>query len=194
MKDTGAGLDSSNRLVASILGILLVLAGGFGLVRGLGGLGAQAAAPVIAQEIRADVAEYAGWVGGAATFLALLVAWLGWRWLRLQLVPSAPMRRVPVGGGQSGETSVDAGALAEAVTRDLLSHDHVASGRTRVVGVEGAPGLALTAQVALGGDARAVRTHVADHVLPRARVVLGRDDLAAHLRLRLADPRGRVLD
>ncbi len=195
MSDTGTALDSANRVAASVLGLVLVGAGGYGLVRSLGAVGAAAAAqPVMVQELRADIVEYAGWVGGVATFVALLVAWLGWRWLRLQLVPSSPMRRVPVAGGQGGGTSVDAGALAEAVTRDMVAHDHVASGQTRVVGVGGAPELALTAEVAVDGDARAVRAHVADHVLPRARAALDRDDLTAHLRLRLADPAGRVLD
>ena len=194
MSDAGTGLDASNRVVASILGLTLVLAGGYGLVRGLGGMGADARLrPVLDQELRAGIAEYAGWVAGVATLVALVVAWLGWRWLRRQLVPSTPLRRIPVGDGQGGRTWIDTGALAEAVTRDLAASGHVAAGQVRVVGFHGAPGLALTAEVAPGGDTRAVREHVAGHVVPRARAVLGRDELGAHVHLRLADPGGRTV-
>ena len=197
MSHAGRALDSVNRLVGSVLGVLLVVVGGFGLARSLGGFGADAGAGLLVpQDLRAEMVVYAGWVAGGAAFVALLVAWMGWRWLRLQLVPTPPMRRVTVGTshGQGGSTSVDAGALAEAVTRDLAESDHVASARSRVVGQDGAPALALTAEVAVGGDPQAVRTHVAEHVLPRARAALGRDDLAAHLHLRLSDPKVRSLD
>lgn len=195
MSETGTGLDSSNRVVASILGLLLVSAGGYGLVRSLGGVGHPARAGALLDgDLRTDIAEHAGWVGGAATFVALLVAWLGWWWLRRQLVPAPPVRRIAVGDGRGGRTSLDAGALAEAVTRDLLASDGVATGRGRIVGRNGFPGLSLTAEVAAGADPQAVRRHVADHVLPRARTAVGRQDLVAHLHLRLADPGDRAIE
>jgi hypothetical protein len=195
VSEADAGLDSSNRLFASVLGLVLVAAGGYGLVRSLGGVGVDARSGILLdRDLRANIVEYAGWVGGAATFLALLLAWLGWRWLRRQLVPSSPVRRVAVGDGRGGRSSVDAGALAEAVTRDLLAGDGVAAGRGRIIGREGVPGLSLTADVAAGSDPQTVRRHVADHVVPRARTALGRQDLAAHLHLRLGDPEDRALE
>lgn len=195
MNDPAADLDSSNRLAASVLGVLLLLAGGYGLARGLGAFGADSrTAPLLGDGLRADLVRYAGWAGGLATLAALVVSWLGWRWLRRQLVPSSSLRRVVMGDGQGGRTTVDAGALTEAVTRDLLTSDHVDAGSGRAVGLEGTPRLVLTAEVAVGADPQAIRAHVADHVLPRAQAALGRHDLSAHLHLQLADPGARTLE
>lgn len=195
MTDPSGELDAANRLAASVLGALLVLAGGYGLARGLGAFGASARTGAVLNDgLRAEMARYAGWVAALATLGALVLAWLGWRWLRRQLVPSSAIRRVVVADGEGGRTSVDTEALAEAVTRDLLDSEHVDAGQGRVVGQEGMPSLSLIAHVAVGADPQAVRTHVADHVLPRARTALGRDDLSAHLHLRLADPAARALD
>lgn len=195
MSGANGGQDSSNRLVVTVIGLILVGVGGYGLARGVGAFGpGTAVEPLVDRGLRSSLSEQAGWVGGAATFVAVLAAWVGWRWLRLQLAPSSTLARLTVGDGQGGRTSVDGGALCEAVARDLGSSPHVAGARARLAGGSGAPGLELTAEMAAGADPQAVRAHVADHVLPRARTALGRDDLTAHVRLHVADPAGRALE
>ncbi len=186
--------DRGNRAVVTVLGLLLALAGAYGVARSAGAWGsASAAAPLLDRGLRDALVDNAGWVGGTATFVAVLVAWFGWRWLRLQVAPSPSLRRLTLGDGQDGRTTIDAGAVSDAVARDLSASSHVAGARARVV-EDGVLRLELTAEVAAGGDPQAVRTHVAEHVLPRARSALGRDDLAAHLLLRLADPTARTLE
>lgn len=179
--------SSGDRILVALVGLVALVIGGYGLARGLGALGARQSEDVLlGEDLRRTMADNAGWVGGAATFLALALAWLGWRWLRRQLVGnSSSLRQVRIAAGAGGYTSVEARALTEAVVRDVQAEAQVKGARVRLVGPERAPGLELAVDLTATADPAAVRRHVEDHVLPRARTALERDDLTAHLRLRL---------
>ncbi len=188
------GGGAVDRMLIALVGLFALAAGSYGLARGLGSFGARQSDTVLLGEgLRATLTDNAGWVGGAATFVALVVAWLGWRWLRRQLVGSSPLRQVQMVGTAGGRTSVDARAVSDALVRDLEADPHVRSARARLVGHERAPGLELAVDLAVTADLGSVRRHVEEHVLPRARAALERDDLGARLRLRLGDPAGRTL-
>lgn len=191
---TGSG--AGDRTLVAMVGLVALAVGGYGLARSLGAFGTtQANKALLGVELRQALADNAGWVGGMATFVALVLAWAGARWLRRQLLgSSSTLRQVRVASGAEGHTSVEAGALAEAIVGDLQAAAHVRAGRARLVGHERAPGLELSVDLAVTADPQAVRRHVEDHVLPRARAALERDDLAATLRLRLADPASRTLE
>ncbi|CAN5837408.1 hypothetical protein BH23ACT1_BH23ACT1_14020 [soil metagenome] len=179
--------SSGDRVLVALVGLVALVAGGYGLARGLGALGArQSDTVLLGEEVRATMADNAGWVGGAATFVALVLAWLGWRWLRRQLVgASSPLRQIRIATGAGGYTSVEARALTEAVVRDVEADPHVKAVRARLVGPERAPGLELAVDLTASADPGVVRRHVEDHVLPRARAALESEDLTARLRLRL---------
>lgn len=188
------GGGAVDRMLVALVGLVALVAGGYGLARGLGSFGArQSDTVLLGEELRATLADNAGWVGGAATFVALVAAWLGWRWLRRQLVGSSPLRQVRMVGAAGGHTSVDARAVSDALVRDLEADPHVRAARARLVGHERAPGLELVVDLAVTADPGAVRRRVEEHVLPRARAALERDDLGARLRLRLGDPASRAL-
>ena len=179
--------SSGDRVLIALVGLVALVAGAYGLARGLGALGArQSDTVLLGEEFRRTLADNAGWVGGAATFLALVVAWLGWRWLRRQLVgASSPLRQVRIATGAGGYTSVEARAVAEAVVRDLEGEPDVKAAQARLVGHDRSPGLEMVVDLASSAEPAAVRRHVEDHVLPRARAALERDDLVARVRLRL---------
>ncbi|MGI9119749.1 MAG: alkaline shock response membrane anchor protein AmaP [Acidimicrobiales bacterium] len=189
-------LDRINRVVASVVGLVLVAAGAYGLARSVGALGDnQIDAPVLDDGLRRLVADNAGWFWGIATFVALVVAWLGWRWLRLQLVSaSPPLRQVQVADGEGGRTSLEARAVADAVARDLQAGPGVVGARVRVHGQQRTPALDLRADVAAGTPPADVRRHVDEFIVPRARAALERDDLSVTVRLRLGDPGTRTLE
>lgn len=174
-------------MLVALVGVVALLSGGYGLARHLGAFGANQSDQVLLNaDLRQAMADNAGWVGGAATFVALVLAWLGWRWLRRQLVgPSSTLRRVPVATSAGGNTSVEAKAVAEAVVRDVEAGPYVSAARARMVGPEAMFGLELAVDLAAAADPQAVRRHVEDHVLPRARAALERPDLTATVRLRL---------
>lgn len=179
--------SGADRALVALVGLVALLIGGYGMARGLGALGAgQSETVLLGEDLRRTMAENAGWLGGAATFAALVLAWSGWRWLRRQLVgASPPLRQVRVATGAGGHTSVEARALTEAVVRDVEAEPQVKGARARLVGSERAPALDLAVDLTASADPGAVRRHVEDHVVPRARTALERDDLTAHLRLRL---------
>ena len=183
--------SSRDRVLVALVGLVALVAGAYGLARGLGALGArQSDTVLLSEDLRRTLADNAGWVGGGATFLALVVAWLGWRWLRRQLLgASSPLRQVRIAAGAGGYTSVEARAVAEAVVRDLEGDPDVKAARARLVGHDRSPGLEMVVDLAPSADPGAVRRHVEDHVLPRARAALERDDLVARVRLRLGDHR-----
>lgn len=183
----------ADRVLLTVVGLLALAAGGYGLARNLGAFGAaQSEAVLLEAEVRHRLVDNAGWVAGAATFLALVLAWAGWRWLRRQLGgSSSSLRRVRISAGAGGLTTVEARALAQAVEGDVQAGPEVSAARARVVGAERAPGLELAVDLAARADPLAVRRHVEEHVLPRARTALEVDELATRLRLRLGDRRRR---
>lgn len=189
-------LDRRNRIIASVVGLVLVGAGVYVLARSFGALGDdQMATPVLDGGLRRAVTDNAGPFWGAVTFIALVVAWLGWRWLRLQLVPASPsIGRLRLAGSGGGQTSVEAAALADAVSRDLQSGPGVTSARVRLRGHQQVPTLDLRAEVATGTPPAAVRRHVDDFLVPRVRAALEREDIPVSLRLVLADPTSRVVE
>lgn len=194
MRSWPARLDRLNRAGATVVALLLVAAGTYGLVRSFGGRGAGSDDPVWGDDLRRTVVDNAGLVGGMAVFLALLLAWTGWRWLRLQLLPTPSLRELRLADDQGGRTSVEAAAVTEAVARDVEAGPGVSTARVRVLGQHRSPLLDVRAEVAADADPLAVRRHVDEYVLPRARTGLGRDELPVTVRLRLVDPVSRGLE
>lgn len=183
----------ADRLALALVGLVALGAGGYGLARSLGAFGvAQSEAVLLDTALRQRLAENAGWVAGAATFLALVLAWASWRWLRRQLGGSSSTPgQVRVAAGAGGHTAVEGRALAQAIEGDVKAGPDVSEARVRLVGAERAPGLELAVDLTPRADPLAVRRHVEEHVLPRARAALELEELGARLRLRLGDRRRR---
>lgn len=183
MRRSGEG----DRFLVALVGLVTLAAGGYGMARNLGAFGvAESDEVLLGAPLRRVMADNAGWGGGIATFVALAMAWLGWRWLRRQLLgSSSTIRRVRVAAGADGHTSVEARALVEAVVRDVETGPHVRGARARLAGPEATFVLDLVVDLAAAADPQAVRRHVEDHAVPRARAALEREDLTSTVRLRL---------
>lgn len=189
-----SGLDRRNRLIVTVVAVVLLAIGSFGLARSWGLFGGDdGAGPVLDADLRRSVIVNAGWFAGAAVFLALVVAWLGWRWLRLQMAPQSSLRELHLATAEGGRTSLEAQAVTEAVQRDLQDGPGIGAVRVRLIGHARSPALDVGADVASDADLAAVRRHVEDYVLPRARAALSHHDLAANVTLRLGDPSSRSL-
>lgn len=187
-------LERMNRAGATVVALVLLAAGAYGLARSFGAGGISSDAPVLGEDLRRTVVDNAGLAGGATVFVALVAAWVGWRWLRLQMLPTPTLKELRLSDDEGGRTSVEAGALTRAVARDVESGPGVGTARVRLLGQQRAPALDVRADVLAGADPALVRRHVDDYVLPRARAGLGREDLLATVRLRLGDPASRVLE
>jgi hypothetical protein len=188
-------LDRFNRVVGTVVAVVLVAVGALGLLRSYGILFDDDAMddPVLLRQVRDWVADNDAWFWWAAFVAAMVLAWLGWRWLRLQLLPTPSMSELTVVATEAGRTRLPSRALADAVTRQLEDDPEVTGARVRLVGNEQAPELDVRAAVADGADLRDVRSRVEADAVGAARQALERPELTATVRYRLGDPTARVL-
>lgn len=181
-------VDRANRVVATAVGLALVSGGSYGLARSAGVLG-SARDPILGAEPAATLAANPGLAGGVATFVALVLAWIGWRALRSQLSPTPSLGEVRLDGGPEGSTSVLARALAEAVVRDLEAEPGISAARVRVFGRPRAPSVDLHAELVAGAELAEVRRQVDEVVIPRLRSALAAPELSVSVRYRLTPSR-----
>jgi hypothetical protein len=188
-------LDRANRLVGTIVAVVLIAVGALGLLRSYGIIFSDEAMddPVLLRQVRDWVADNDAWFWWAAFLAALLLAYLGYRWLRVQLLPSPSLGELTVASTDTGRTSLPARALTDAVTSQLEDDPELTGARVRIVGSEREPALDVRASVADGADLDAVRGRVEGDALGSARAALERADLSASVRYRLGDPTQRVV-
>ena len=188
-------LDRANRLVGAVVALVLIAVGALGLLRSYGIFFDDDAMddPVLLRQVRDFVADNDAWFWWAAFALALLLAYVGWRWLRVQLLPSPSLNELTVASTEAGRTTLPSRALADAVTQQLEEDPEVTGARVRMVGSERSPALDIRASVADGADLEGVRARVEGEAVGRARTAMERPDLAATVRYRLGDPTARVL-
>jgi multidrug efflux pump subunit AcrB len=177
-------LDRANRLAGTLVAVALIVVGVLGLLRSYGVIFSDAAMddPVLLRQVRDWVADNDAWFWWVAFLVALLLAYLGYRWLRVQLLPSPSLGELTVASTDAGRTTLPARALSDAVTRQLEDDPEVTGARVRLVGSEGSPSLDVRASVADGADLEGVRARVEDDAVGRARQALERADLTASVR------------
>lgn len=187
-------LDRLNRTVVTVLAVLLIASGAYGLLRSFNwgdvlGDGAPDD-PFLLDSVR-DFFGRNEWVWWLVALGALALAWLGWRWLRPQLLPTPSLSTLHLPSSDRSRTELPTAAVAEAVTRDLEEDPDITSARVRLVGTERSPELDVRVGVSERAAATAVRSRIETRVLPRARAALERDDLGASVRIRLGEPTAR---
>lgn len=185
--------DRLNNAVLTILALLLLAAGGYGLARGYGAFGdTRASEPVLTNDVRDYVARNANWFWPLAAVLAVLVAWLGLRWL-LSQIRTPTVSRLPVRADGPGRTELLASGATAALARDIEDYPGVRGARARVVSDHPAPEVEMTVDVADDGDVATVRRRIEEHALPRFRAALETDDVRSRLHVRLAERAGRTV-
>ncbi len=188
-------LDRANRLVGTIVALVLIAIGALGLLRSYGIIFDDDAMddPVLLRQVRDFVADNDAWFWWAAFVVALVLAYIGWRWLRVQLLPSPSLGELTVARTDDGRTTLPTRALADAVTRQLEDDPELTGARVRVVGSERSPALDVRASVADGADLEGIRQRVEGEAVGSTRGALERQDLTATVRYRLGDPTARVV-
>jgi len=185
--------DRLNNTVLSLLALVLLGVGGYGLARGYGAFGeARAADPVLGDDVRDLVGRNAGWFWPLAAALAVLVAWLGLRWLLLQ-VHTPTVSRLPVRADGPGHTDLVASGATTALARDIEAYPGVRGARARLVGDDPAPEVDITVEVADDADVGEVRRRIEEHAIARFRDALELSELRSQLHVRLAEPEGRTV-
>lgn len=172
-----------NRTALIILGLLLLAAGVLGLVLSTGGFGERrAASAVVPRDLRTLAAD-SWWFWPALAVAALIVAYLGWRWLAAQ-VRTDRLRQLDVTGNpREGTTTVDASAVTGALTDEIEEIPGVSGAAAHLRG-HGAPRVDLVVDLTRRADVALVRQQLETEVVPRLRQALSAPELPVAIQLR----------
>ena len=186
--------DRLNSTVLTLLGLLLVGAGAYGLARGYDAFGERRASdPVLGDTVRDFVGRNDDWFWPLAAAVSLLVAYLGFRWLLAQVrTPTVARLRVSADAAL-GTTDVSAPGAAAALAGDVGEYPGVRSARARLLSDGASPEIDLTVDLHDDGDVADVRRRIDEHALPRLAEALEVGGLRPTVHLRLAEPAGRAV-
>jgi hypothetical protein len=112
-------VDALNRVVLTVIGLLLVAAGALGIATGAGAFG-KAHTPLLPGGAR-DFARTTGWFWWAVAGGALILALLALLWLLDQLRTDRASRLDLTTDDRDGVTMVHSGALTDAVAQETES-------------------------------------------------------------------------
>lgn len=183
--------DRLNSVVLTLLGLLLLAGGAYGLARGYGAFGdGPASEPVLGQATRDYVSRNESWFWPVAAVVSLGVAWLGLKWL-LSQIGTARVSHLPVRSEGAGTTELHAAGAAAALARDVEDYAGVRWARARFVSDGSSPEVDVTAEVHDDSDLVSMRKRIDEHALPRLRSALELGDVRPRVHLRLAEPSRR---
>ena len=187
--------DRLDRLILAVIGILLAGAAAYGLARGAGVFGrGRAEAPVLGSDLRRFVADHQLSFWAAVAALGLVLAWLGWRWLKAQFPGSRTVSELDVDEGDGGPgTLLSSSAVTAALADHLSGHEDVRWARARVLAGRPRPQVELRVGVSDDADVGRFSDFVEAEVLGHLRQALEVDEVDAHVELRLTGPSARTV-
>lgn len=162
-----------NRAVLTVLGLLLLAAGGLGLAVSVGIFG-RATHPVLPHEV-STFPDGRPWFWSAVAGVLLLIAVLALLWLLTQLKTDRTTRLDRTTNARDGYTTLHAGALTNAVEDEALGITGVSSVSANLHEQRGQR-VVLRVELADSADIGEVRTRLENEVV-------------AHLREGVGDPR-----
>ncbi|MEV0390890.1 alkaline shock response membrane anchor protein AmaP [Nonomuraea sp. NPDC050643] len=186
----GRGIAWGNRTGLTLLGLILFVAGGAALARGLGVFGVNAArAPLLPAPVSA-FARSTSWFWPAIAAGGVVVGVIGLSWLLAQFRLDR-LGRMRLESGPSGVTEIGGRQASEAVADQVSAYEGVRRVRASLRGKPDIPVLDLrvTSQASAHPDALITRLH--DEALPDLRAALGLEYMPAVVRLRF-DTSGRT--
>lgn len=187
--------DAANRTVFTILGVILVAAGGYGLARSFGAFGdTQADESLLTGRLTGNVSRIDDWFWPLVALAFLLLAYLFWRWLRAQLSPSPSVSEIDLTrDSEEGRTRLTASGATEALTEDIRSDPAVRSASARIREDGRSPEVDVKLEVAENFDIDAVRRRIEDGALQRFGQAVEAESVRAHLAIGLSEATGRTV-
>lgn len=176
-----ARVNGVNRTLLTLLGLLLLAAGGLGLAYSAGAFGAGEH-PFVPQGLR-DLARDQGWFWWAVAGGCVLLALLGLWWLLAQLRTDRVGPLDLTTDERDGLTSLHADALTDAVEEETEQLRGVIGASARLRDRRGRR-LVLQVDLAEYADIAEVRAGVEDRVVAHARQAIDDPDLPVDVELR----------
>ncbi|WP_131784742.1 alkaline shock response membrane anchor protein AmaP [Protofrankia symbiont of Coriaria ruscifolia] len=176
------GIDRFNRVMFTLLGLILLGAGVVALLAGNGVFGTDSAnRPTLTPGNRAFAASHAWFwpVVGVATAAIVLLALI---WLSAQF-SSGRLSALHVMDDRFGRVRVDGRAFTAAVRNELAGTDGVRQVHARLLGSEEHPLLQVVVTVQPDADIHRIRSEIEQIALPHARETAARPNLTVELEL-----------
>lgn len=184
--------DALNRTVFTLLGILLIAAGAYGVARGYGAFGStQAQEPLLTGGITDFFGRIDDWFWPLVALVALIIAYLAYRWLRAQLTPSPSVSELDLTRDPAeGRTTLRASGLTSAFSDDIEQDPAVRSARVRMVEDGTRPEVDVDVDVSEDADLNTVRRRIETDAMQRFSSALESDSVTGHLRIGLSPREG----
>ncbi len=176
----------TNRVTLFFIGLLVALIGAGGLLLGLGVLGTDRKGQnLLSPQTRDFAASNAGWFWPVLGVVGLLIALLGLRWLIIQLRSNRLRSLDLVRDRQTGNTTVDTGAVCDALAVEIQDYDGVDAAGAQLIGKPGEPTLLVRVRLDGRGDLSDVRRKIETDGIPHLRQALDLPALPARVELAL---------
>jgi hypothetical protein len=174
--------DRTNRVVLALFGLVLAAAGAGALLAGADLLGdGLPSSSLLDNSSAAYIGRNGDWFWPVLAVAALILALLAIWWLSKIIASTNRIGHIdlPARPPAAAHTSLVAGALTEAVAREIEGYRGVGSVRVALVGPVEAPMLAMAVNASRGADLAALRDRIETGALANARRVLENPHLPA---------------
>jgi hypothetical protein len=180
-----------NHVGLTLLGLLLLAAGAYGLARGLGTFGGGQADDTLITGAMRRYADAQSWFWPAVAAAGVVLGLLGLTWLMAQVRSEALPNLALEDGrdGTGGTTYLSSRAVTQALEDEIASYQGVRGVRARLLGRSKRPRLRLNVQYAREADVVALRRRIDEEAVARLRTALERDALPTVVQLRLVPGR-----
>lgn len=180
-------VDRCNRLLLTLLGLLLLAGGVLAMLLGVGVFGSDRASTAVlpdrATTFVLDNAVFWPAVAAGSGVVALLALWWALAQIRPLRVPELALEP----DDTTGRTMLPVAALDGAVARDVEAYHGVRRAHAQCSGDRRRPVLRLEVTVDERADVGAIRRQIEEHALTRLRTALEADELSTQLVLKVAN-------
>lgn len=183
--------DRINRTMLIVLALLLIAVG---LDAGAASIGLWGTGTEHSQLMDNPTGRYFGaqgvWLWAAIAFAALIIGLLALRWLIALLFSTDRSGDLLIQSSTgAGRTTLDHGALADAVVEEIEGYRGVDSARARLIGDPDDPELVVRATLEETADLAELRQRIESEALTHARQALGNMSLPIQLDLTITSRR-----
>jgi hypothetical protein len=177
--------DRTNRIMLTLLALVLTAAGVAGALAGFGVFGQATKHDVlISGQLRNYFGRHGDWLWPVIAVVAAIIALLALRWLLALLFSTDRAGDLPLTGDRSaGRTTLSAAALTDAVSSEIDSYPGVDSARARLIGDPLAPTLVISATLEESANLPGLRRRIEDNAVRHARQALDNPALPVRLDL-----------